>query len=339
MLAEVARDLTALSGGVGAADALYQALSPIKSRADSFAIASPKFPANGQRAKRPQRALTLQNGSLKRRFTGSFAARPIAANCRLRSMTACRASLRSLAAIFRMRIWRHTDRSTFSSFMIQKRSTARPSAWLSALLFASVLNSAKHLKESLATIRSIRWRTPVGNAVNGAGLVESAARIMASLKNPQQNHVRRWIAASRVVAGDRRSGGEFLENAEEIVWGGEELLGSNGRADLMKVADDPRQPFRNAANLLRWSLGRSRPVFRTASAREVFKMASEGGAVTPELASRLSTPSLFRRLLRALKRCAARGGFQHRSKTKRALAALCNYADYARRCGARRRHR
>ena len=46
VLAEVARDLTALSGGVGGPDALYNALAPIKNRADiAIAVAEISGPA------------------------------------------------------------------------------------------------------------------------------------------------------------------------------------------------------------------------------------------------------------------------------------------------------
>jgi len=337
VLAEAARDLTALSGGVGAADALYAALSPIKNRAD-IAIAIAEISGQWTIAQattartdlaerlvetalawlvrgavnRGELPVSLDDGAAKGVFAlagGDFAHEDLAPHGPL-----------DILVIYNLDVF---------------DGQAKRMAERAFIRVSAELREAFEGKPGEYSIYAVR--TPLGNCVNGQGLVENTARVTAALGNPQQNVVKRWCAASRVIAGDRRAGGEFLEAAEELIWGKGEILGENGRAELLKTSDDPRQPFRAAANLLRWSLGRSRPFFRALSAREAFDAAAETGAIPADVAARLSVGAELAQTIvaRAQMMKGAAGFGASAADEEGALAALCNYSDYASLAAAR----
>lgn len=337
MLAEAARDLTALNGGVGGPDALYNALSPIKNRVDiAIAVAeiSGQWTSGEATAARTDLAERIVESALAWlvRVSVSRGELPITLD------DACAKGVFALAG----GDFSHEDLAPYGPLDIvvvyDAAAFEGPSARMAERAFVRIgaeFREAFEGKPGDYPLYSVR--TPLGNGVNGAGFVESVARVTAALNNPQQNPVRRWFAASRVVAGDRRTGGEFLETAEEIIWGKGELLGENGRAELLKMSDDPRQPFRAASNLLRWSLGRSRAMFRTASAREVFKRAAEAGSIPADTAARLSVGAEFAQSLvsraQIMKGAAAFGASA--ADEEGALASLCGYSDYASLAAAR----
>ncbi len=337
VLAEAARDLTALNGGVGGPEALYNALAPIKNRADiAIAVAeiSGQWTSGEATAARSDLAerivetalawlirvsigrgelpMTLDDAAAKGVFAlagGDFATEDLAPYGPL-----------DVLVVF--------DSAAFDG-------QAARTAERAFVRIGAEFREAFEGKPGDYPLYSVR--TPMGAGVGGAGFVESVARVTAALNDPQRNPVKRWLAASRVIAGDRRAGGEFLESAEELIWGKGELLGEHGRADLVKSTDDPRQPFRSAANLLRWSLGRSRAVFRTASARDVFNTAADAGAVPADLAARLSVGAEFAQSVvsraQTMKGAAAFGATS--VDEEGALASLCGYADYASLAAAR----
>ncbi|MEZ5914004.1 MAG: hypothetical protein R3C42_00045 [Parvularculaceae bacterium] len=337
VLAEAARDLTALTGGVGGPDALYNALSPIKNRAD-IAIAVAEISGQWTTAE-----ATAARTDLAERIVDTALAWLIRVSISRGELPmtlddACAKGVFALAG----GDFANEDLAPYGPLDVvvayDSESFDGQSARMAERAFVRIGAEFKEAFEGKPGDYPLySARTPFGNGVNGAGFVESVARINAALNNPQQNPARRWLAASRVIAGDRRAGGEFLEAAEEIVWGKGELLGENGRAELLKLSDDPRQPFRSAANLLRWSLGRSRPVFRTASSREVFKRAAETGAISSDVASRLSVGAEFAQSLVAraqtMKGAAAFGAAAPDEES--ALASLCGYGDYASLAAAR----
>ena len=337
VLAEAARDLTALTGGVGGPDALYNALAPIKNRADiAIAVAeiSGQWTSGEATAARADLAERIVETALAWLIRVSISRGELP----MTQDDACAKGVFALAG----GDFAHEDLAPYGPLDVvvayDAAAFAGSAARMAERAFVRIgaeFREAFEGKPGDYPLYSVR--TPFGNGVNGAGFVESVARLNAALNNPQQNPARRWLAASRVVAGDRRAGGEFIEAAEEFVWDKGELLGENGRAELLKMSDDPRQPFRNAANLLRWSLGRSRPVFRTASARDVFKRAAEAGAVPADVAARLSVGAEFAQSLVALaqimKGAAAFGATS--ADEEGALASLCGYADYGALAAAR----
>lgn len=337
VLAEVARDLTALNGGVGGPEALYSALAPIKNRADiAIAVAeiSGQWTSGEATAARTDLAERIVEAALAWLVRVSVSRGEMPA-------TADEPAARGVFALAGGD-FAHEDLAPYGPLDVAVLYNAAafegPSARMAERAFIRIgaeFREAFEGKPGDYPLYAVR--TPFGNGVNGAGFVESVARTTAMLANPQQNPAKRWLAASRVVAGDRRAGGEFLEAAEEIIWGKGELLGEIGRADLVKVTDDPRQPFRSAANLLRWSLGRSRAVFRTASAREVFNTAAEAGALPADIAARLSVGAEFAQTIvsraQIMKGAAAFGAAT--VDEEGALASLCGYSDYASLAAAR----
>ncbi|MFN0023744.1 MAG: hypothetical protein ACKVS5_07580 [Parvularculaceae bacterium] len=337
VLAEAARDLTALSGGVGAADALYNALAPIKNRADiAIAIAeiSGQWSTGEATAARTDLAERLVETALSWLVRGAVSRGELPISIE-------EGTARGIFALAGGD-FAHEDLAPHGplDLLVVYNSDvfdgqAKRMAERAFIRIGAELREAFEGKPGDYPIYAVR--TPLGNGVNGAGHVECAARVTAALGNPQMNTVKRWCAASRVVAGDRRCGGEFLEAAEELIWGKGEILGENGRADLVKMTDDPRQPFRSAANLLRWSLGRSRPLFRTLSAREVFDAAAGAGAVPADVAARLSVGAELAQTIVAraqmMKGAAAFGAAA--ADEEGALASLCNYSDYASLAAAR----
>lgn len=337
VLAEAARDLTALNGGVGGPDALYNALSPIKNRADiAIAIAeiSGQWTSGEATAARTDLAERIVETALAWlvRVSVSRGELPVTLD------DACAKGVFALAG----GDFSHEDLAPYGPLdvlvVFDASVFAGPQARMAERAFVRIgaeFREAFEGKPGDYPLYSVR--TPLGNGVNGQGFVESVARVTAALNNPQQNPVKRWLAASRVVAGDRRAGGEFLEAAEEIIWGKGELLGENGRAELLKTTEDPRQPFRAAANLLRWSLGRSRAVFRTATARDVFNQAAGTGAIPADIAARLSVGAEFAQTIvsRAQIMKGAAGFGAASADEEGALASLCGYADYGSLAAAR----
>lgn len=337
VLAEAARDLTALNGGVGGPDALYGALAPIKNRADiAIAVAeiSGQWTTGEATAARTDLAERIVETALAWlvRVSVSRGELPITLDD-----SAAKGVFALAGGDFA-----HEDLAPYGPLDVlvvyDSASFVGPSARMAERAFVRIgaeFREAFEGKPGDYPLYSVR--TPLGNGVNGAGFVESSARVVAALNNPQQNPVKRWLAASRVIAGDRRAGGDFIETTEEIVWSKGELLGENGRSELLKLSEDPRHAFRAAANLMRWSLGRSRAMFRTASAREVFKRAAEAGAIPADIAARLSVGAEFAQTIvsraQAMKGAAAFGAAS--PDEEGALASLCGYADYASLAAAR----
>jgi [glutamine synthetase] adenylyltransferase / [glutamine synthetase]-adenylyl-L-tyrosine phosphorylase len=330
-LAEAARDLTALSGGVGAADALYAALAPIKNRAD-IAIAVAEISGQWTTA----RATTARTDLAERLIETALAWLVRGAVNRGELPMALDESAAKGVFALAGGDFAHEDLAPHGPLDIlivynpeAFDGQARRMAERAFIRIGAELREAFEGKPGDYPIFAVR--TPLGNCVNGQGLVESMSRVMAALANPQQDGVKRWCAAARVVAGDRRAGGEFLETAEETIWSRGDLLGENGRAELQKPSDDPRQPFRSSANLLRWSLGRARPFFRTLSAREVFDAAAEAGALPADVAARLSAGAeLAQTIVARAQMMKGAAAFGARTPDEEgALASLCNYSDYA----------
>jgi glutamate-ammonia-ligase adenylyltransferase len=331
VLAEAARDLTALNGGVGGAELLHAALAPIKNRADlAIAIAeiSGAWTASEATAARTDLAERIVEAALQWLLRG-------AANRGELKIDLDDAGANGVF-VLAGGDFAHEDLAPYGpvELLVVYNGAAfdGPAARMAERAFVRI---GAELKEALegrpGDYGLFALKTPRGGGVAGAGVVEAQSRIEKALKDSLNNPFRRWVATARVVAGDRRAGGEFLEAAEPSIWSGPELLGDEARASLLNDADDPRTVFRNAANLLRWSLGRSRLVFRTASARDVFDMAAQSGALPADVAARLGAGAEFAQSLVAraqtMKGAAAFGASA--PDEEGALAALCGYADYA----------
>ncbi|MCA8888807.1 MAG: hypothetical protein KDA46_08265 [Parvularculaceae bacterium] len=331
VLAEAARDLTALNGGVGGAEALYAALSPIKNRADlAIAIAeiSGEWTCTQATAARSDLAERLVETALAWLVRGAVNRGELKVEMNdagaegVFALAGGDFSHEDLAPYGPLEVFVVYDGAKFDgpNLRMAERAFVR---------IGAELKEAFEGKSGDYPLYAVK--TPMGNGVGGAGLVDSRARTEGALKNAQQNNVKRWVATSRVVAGDRKSGGEFLEAAEEMIWDNGEILGETARADLAKQAEDPRTAFRAVANLLRWSFGRARPVFRTASARDVYRMAASAGALPADVASRMSANAELAQTIvaRAQMMKGAAGYGATSPDEEAALASLCGYNDYA----------
>ncbi len=132
--------------------------------------------------------------------------------------------------------------------------------------------------------------TPLGDGVNGQGVVESEARLAAAIANPQMNAFAEWIAGARIVAGDADAGGAFLEEIDDIVWNA--LPPAAGEAGI-SVDVDPAAAFGRIAAALRRLHGAARPCFRAPRTAEAIRIAGESGLIARHVADRLSAGAGF----------------------------------------------
>lgn len=327
VLAQAARDLTPLSNGVGGADALYGALSPLKNRADiAIAIAeiSGAWSAREATAARADFAERLIETALAWLVRAAINRGELAASQEDGPVTGVFALAGGDFA--------HEDLAPYGpvemAIIYDESLFAGPAARMAERAFVRVgaeLREAFEGKPGDYPIFALR--TPFGSGVNGAGLVESQARAVANLAQASHNALRAWMATARVVAGDRRAGGAFLEATEETVWKNAATLDDDARADLRRDSEDPRAAFRAAASLLRRGFGGARPIFRTASAHEVFELAAHSGALAPDVAARLKGGAEFAQMLVARAQM-MKGAAAFSAATPDEEAALANLCGF-----------
>lgn len=330
VLAEAARDVSALSGGVGGADALYGALSPIKCRADiAIAIAeiSGAWRAGEAAAARADFAERLVETAL------SWLVRGVISRGELSGVKEDSPS----ANVFVLAggDFAHEDLAPYGPLDIavvyDEAAFAGPAARMAERAFVRIGAELREAFEGKpGEYPLFQLKTPFGSAVGGAGLTESKGRAKANVGDPQQSALRAWLATSRVVAGDRRAGGVFLEEIEEKIWQGLKPFEKGGLPQSPSNGDDPRAPFRRVADAFRYAYGAGRPVFRTASTREVIETAAQSGSIPEDVARRLAAGDEFVRGLTSraqmMKGAAAFGAA--RSDEETALAGLCGFRDY-----------
>lgn len=331
VLAQTARDLTPLSNGVGAADALYGALSPLKNRADiaiGVAEISGAWTARKATAARADFAERLIETALAWLVRAAINRGELAAS----------QDEGPASGVFALAggDFAHEDLAPYGpievAILYDESLFAGPAARMAERAFVRVgaeLREAFEGKPGDYPIFALK--TPFGSCVNGAGLVEPQCRAVSTLSTPTHGALRAWLATARVVAGDRRAGGAFLEANEEAIWNGLAAHDDETRAALRKESEDPRTPFRSIASLLRWSFGGARPIFRTASAYEVFDLAAQADALPADVAARLRAGNEFAQMLVAhaqmMKGAAAFNATQPDEEA--ALANLCGFANAA----------
>ncbi|MGF1542992.1 MAG: hypothetical protein ACFB00_00515 [Parvularculaceae bacterium] len=297
ILAEAARDLSGLAVGVGGAEALYGALSPIKARADlAIAIAEiagdwTTSDANAARADLAERLVetalswlvraSVSRGELPAPTTGDDqpdAGEPDAARYGVFALAGGDFAHEDLAPFGPIDLLIIYDNAAFEG----------PAARMAERAFVRIGAELREALEGKSGDHAMfALKSPMGAVVDGQGLIESRARIMQGLENGQTGSLKRWVAVSRVVAGDRTAGGRFLEAAEEAIWRDQPTLTDNARKELFATDDDPRTPFRSVALAMRWSLGRARPVLRTAPARTLIQTGARTGVLPRDVAERL----------------------------------------------------
>ncbi|WP_428409924.1 hypothetical protein [Hyphococcus sp.] len=330
VLAEAARDLTALDRGVGGPDALHAALAPLKNRVDvAIAIAE----MSGE--------WSVANATAAR---VDFAERMVETGLRWLVRAAVKRGELTvddpenfLKGVFVVAgsDFAHEDLSPFGPLdmivLYDEKAFAAPVARGADRIFVRIgaeLREAFEGKPGEYPLYGLR--TPLGSGVGGAGFADSIARVKATASGPQADALKMWLGAARIIAGDRTAGGAFLEDIEQIVWSDNPIAMEALRTFVAQKDNDPRGPFRRVAGLCRLAIGGVRPVFRTASAREIFDNASRSRTLTSDAARRLVAGEELAHIavsrLQMMKGAAVTG--VEREDEQRALALLCGYSDY-----------
>ncbi len=330
VLAEAARDLTALDRGVGGPDALHAALAPLKNRVDvAIAIAE----LSGQWSVAAATAARVD-----------FAERMVETGLRWLVRAAVKRGELSvedpdnfLRGVFAVAggDFAHEDLSPYGPLdfviMYDEKTFAGPAARGADRIFVRIgaeIREAFEGKPGEYPLYALR--TPLGSGVGGAGYADSISRVKATAAGPQADALKMWLGAARVVAGDRTAGGVFLEDIEQLVWSDNPVAMEALRSFVAKTDNDPRGPFRRVAGLCRLAIGGLRPVFRAASAREIFDTAARSRTLAKDAARRLTAGDelahIFVSRLQMIKGAAATS--VERDDEKSALALLCGYCEY-----------
>jgi glutamate-ammonia-ligase adenylyltransferase len=328
VLAEVARDLAPLAAaGAGGPDQLHAALAPLKNRAD-IAIAVAEISGAWT-----QREATAARADLAERMVDAALAWLLRAAVNRGDLAAPDADAPG-RGVFALAggDFAHLDLAPYGPLqLVIVYDEEVFSGAQSRMAERAFVRLGTELREAFdgrpGDHPVFGVKTVFGSGVNGSGFAESKARLTAAISAEAAAPLRAWLASARVVAGDRSAGGQFLESVESTVWSGAARLPAASGA-----ADDPRAPFRHAADFFRRAFGAGRPVFRAASAHEVFAAASASGALCQGKAARLAAGDAFVQTVVAFAQM-MKGGATTFSATdedeRRALACLAGFADPA----------
>lgn len=330
VLAEAARDMTALDRGVGGPEALHAALAPLKNRVDvAIAIAE----LGGQWSVADATAARVD-----------FAERMVETGIRWLVRAAVKRGELSvedtdnfLRGVFVAAggDFAHEDLSPYGPLDIiilyDDEVFKGPAARGADRIFVRIGAEMREAFEGKTGDYPLyALRTPLGSGVGGAGFADSAARVKNTAAGPQADALKMWLGGARIVAGDRTAGGAFLEDMEDIIWGDNPVAMDALRAYVEAKDADPRGVFRRTADICRLAIGGLRPVFRTASAREIFETAARSRTLGKDVARRLVAGEEFAHIAVARMQvmkgaCAVE---VEREDEKAALALLCGFNAY-----------
>ena len=330
VLAEAARDLTGLERGVGGPDALHAALAPLKNRADlaiALAELGGQWSVSDATAARVDFAERLVETSIQWLVRAAVK----------RGELKVEDSNNLLRGIFVVAgsDFAHEDLAPYGPLdiivMYDDKAFSGPAARGADRVFVRIGAEIREAFEGKpGEYPLFALRTPLGSGVGGAGYADSVSRVRATADGPQAQTIKTWLATARIIAGDREAGGQFLEEIENLVWGGKPILTEELRERLEKESNDPRAVFRKVADLCRLAIGGSRPVFRTSSASEIFESASQSRALGQDTARRLIAGEELSQI--AVSRAQMMKGSSayevERQDEKSALATLCGYSSF-----------
>lgn len=330
VLAQAARDLSALERGVGGPDALHAALAPLKNRAD-MAVALAELGGQWSVSE-----ATSARVDFAERLVETGLQWLVRAAVKRGELTVEDAD-HLMRGVFVVAggDFAHEDLAPYGPLdlilLYDEQQFAGPAARGADRVFVRIgaeLREAFEGKPGEYPLFSMR--TPLGSGVGGAGYADSAARVRKAAEAPQAQALKMWLATARIVAGDRTAGGAFLESVESIVWGETALLTDDLRDKFEQDGADPRTVFRRIADLCRLAVGGARPVFRTASGSEIFETATRSRALTCEAARRLIAGEELAHIVvsRAQMMKGSAASEVEREDEKRALAILCGYSEY-----------
>ncbi len=330
VLAEAARDLTALDRGVGGPDALHAALAPLKNRVDvAVAIAemSGQWNVSDATAARVDFAERMVETALRWLVRAAVK----------RGELTVEDKDNFLKGVFVVAggDFAHEDLSPYGPLemivLYDEKAFGGPTARGADRIFVRIgaeIREAFEGKPGEYLLYALK--TPLGSGVGGAGYADSAARVKTTADGPQADALKMWLGSARIVAGDRAAGGAFLEDIEQMVWTDNPISVEALRNFVEQTDNDPRGPFRRVAGLCRLAIGGLRPVFRTASAREIFDTAPRSRTLAKDAARRLVSGDELAHItvsrLQMMKGAAVSG--VEREDEQRALALLCGFCDY-----------
>ena len=330
VLAEAARDLAGLDRGVGGPDALHAALAPLKNRADiaiALAELGQKWSVAEATAARVDFAERLVETALQWLVRAAVKRGELNVNDPNNFMQGVFAIAGGDFA--------HEDLAPYGPLdlvlLYDEKTFSGQAARGADRVFVRIGAEFREAFEGKpGDYPLFALRTPLGSGVGGAGFADSVGRLRAAADGPQSLNLQAWLASARIVAGDRNSGGQFLESIEDLAWGDKPIFNDEFRENLEKASDDPRASFRNVADMCRLAIGGLRPVFRTASAREVFETAASSKAISSDAARRLIAGEELAHLVvsrtQMMKGTAAIE--VSREDEQSALAALCGFSTY-----------
>jgi [glutamine synthetase] adenylyltransferase / [glutamine synthetase]-adenylyl-L-tyrosine phosphorylase len=330
VLAEAARDLAGLERGVGGPDALHAALAPLKNRAD-MAIALAELGEHWSVAE-----ATSARVDFAERLVETALQWLVRAAVKRGELTVSDAdNVMAGICIVAGGAFAHEDLSPYGPVdlitLYDEAAFPGPAGRGVDRVFVRIGAEFREAFEGKpGDFPLFALRTPLGSGVGGAGYADSVARVRATADGPQAQGLRTWLATARIVAGDRVSGGKFLEGIEDLVWGETPIVNEELRDVLEKASDDPRAVYWRIADLCRLAIGGARPVFRTASARGVFETAAKSRAISPDAMRRLVAGEELSNLV--VSRTQMMKGVATsevvREDEQAALAALCGFAAY-----------
>jgi len=330
VLAQAARDLAGLDRGVGGPDALYAALAPIKNRADiaiALAELGGAWSVAEATAARVDFAERLAETALQWLVRAAVKRGELSVDDPDNLMRG--------VFIVAAGDFAHEDLAPYGPLdliiLYDEAAFSGPGARGADRVFVRIGAEFREAFESKpGDYPLFALRTPLGSGVGGAGYADSVARARQAGEDAQAHDLKIWLATARVVAGDRAAGGRFLESIEDIVWRRGASEAEEMRKALEKASDDPRAVFRRIADHCRLAIGGVRPVFRTASAREVLKIAANSRAIAGDAARRLIAGEELAHLVmsRGQMMKGAPGVELKREDERQALATLCGFSAY-----------
>ena len=330
VLAQAARDLSALERGVGGPDALHAALAPLKNRADmaiALAELGGQWSVSEATAARVDFAERLVEAALQWLVRAAVK----------RGELTVEDADQLMRGVFAVAggDFAHEDLAPYGPLdlmlLYDEQAFAGPGARGADRVFVRIGAELREAFEGKpGEYPLFAMRTPLGSGVGGAGFADSAARVRTAAEAPQAQSLKMWLATARIVAGDRAAGGAFLETIEGVVWGETALLTDDVRNKFEEDTSDPRTVFHRIANLCRLAVGGARPVFRTASAGEIFEIATRSRALTHEAARRLIAGDELAHIVVSRAQIMKGGAVSgvERDDEQRALAILCGYSEY-----------
>lgn len=302
VLAQTARQLTSLDWGLGGPDAVHAALSSLKDRADlaiSIAVLSGEWSVHKAAAARTDLAERICETVL------SWLMRSAVKRGELRlpeTQTPSPSGL--LTGIFLLAggDFAHEDISTTGPLDLV--TVYDPETFTSNIPSSNdraLIRVGAEFKEAIEGRPGgqplYNLRTPFGSKLNGSGLMEPVTSIQKIIKAPQSEIFRSWLATARVVAGDRTLGGQFMEEIEADVWNDKPLLTQDMAEQFKQPSHDLLSVFRSISQLCRLTMGRSRPLFRTASTHDILETAAASKVIAEPMANRLTSGHELARML------------------------------------------